>query len=85
MNRIKRSQTFDTYQEHNVFLSDKTNEYWCPIDRVQTLHNNIHKIVNNSSERQLKLNPYLILDTDPTLNNLNYLNILYRYPHSLGK
>uniref|UniRef100_A0A2S2PW90 Uncharacterized protein n=2 Tax=Schizaphis graminum TaxID=13262 RepID=A0A2S2PW90_SCHGA len=85
MNRIKISQTFDTHQEHNVFISDSTNECWRPIDRVQTLHNNIHKTVNNSSEGQLKLNPYLILDTDPTLNNLNYLNALYRYPHSLGK
>ncbi|KAE9535227.1 hypothetical protein AGLY_007960 [Aphis glycines] len=84
MNRIKRSQTFDTYQEHNVFLSDSTEEHWCPIDRLQTLHTNLHQTADHSSEKQLKLNPYLILDTDPTLNNLNYSNRFSRYSNSLG-
>ncbi|XP_026818449.1 tubulin polyglutamylase TTLL4-like [Rhopalosiphum maidis] len=87
MNRIKRSQIFDTHQEHNVFLSDRTKECWHSIDRLQTLHNNLHPTVDYtcSSERQLKLNPYLILDTDPILDNLSNSNALSRYSHSLGK
>jgi len=85
MKRIKRPQTFDTHQEHNVFLSDRTEEHWCPIDRLQTLHTNLHQTADHSSEKQLKLNPYLILDTDPTLNNLNYSNGLSRYSNLLGK
>jgi len=84
-NGIKRSRTFDTHQEHNVFLSDRTKECQCSNDRLQTLHTDLHQTVDHSSERQLKLNPYLILDTDPTLDNLKYSNALYRYSHSLGK
>jgi tubulin polyglutamylase TTLL4 len=88
MNRIERSQLFDTHQEHNVFLSDRTKECWHSIDCLQTLHNNLHQTVDHtycSSERQLKLNPYLMLDTDPTLDNLKNSNALSRYSHSLGK
>lgn len=85
MNRIKRSQTFDIHQEYSLFLSDRTEEHWCPIDRLQTLHTNLYQTADHSSEKRLKLNPYLILDTDPTLNNLNYSNGLSRYSDSLGK
>jgi len=84
-NKIKRSQTFDTHKVHNVFLSDRTKECQCPKDYLQTLHTNLHQTVVHSSERQLKLNPYLILDTDPTLDNLKYSNALSKYSHSLGK
>jgi len=85
MNRIKRSRPLDTHQEHNAFSSDGIKERWCHIDRLQTLRTNSHQTMDHSSERLLKLNPYPILDTDPTLDNLNYSNALSRFPHSLGK
>lgn len=84
MNRIKRSRPLDTHQEHNAFSSDGIKERWCHIDRLQTLRTNSHQTMDHSSERLLKLNPYPILDTDPTLDNLNYSNALSRFPHSLG-
>ncbi|KAE9524189.1 hypothetical protein AGLY_015434 [Aphis glycines] len=84
MNKIKKSRPFDTHQEHNTFSSDGNKERRCPIDRLQTVRTNLHQTRNHSSERLLKLNPYLILDTDPTLGNLNCSNALSRYPHSFG-
>lgn len=85
MNRIKRFQPLDIHQQHKSLSSDGIKELWKPMDQLQTLHTNLHQIKNHSSEVLLKLNPYLILDTDPTLDNLNYSNVLSRYPHSVGK
>ncbi|XP_022163960.1 uncharacterized protein LOC111029304 [Myzus persicae] len=83
MNRIKRFQPLDIHQQHKSLSSDGIKELWKPMDQLQTLHTNLHQIKNHSSEVLLKLNPYLILDTDPTLDNLNYSNTLSRSPQSL--
>jgi len=85
MNRIKRSQPLDIHQQCNAFTLDRIKKQVYPIDRLQTLHTNSHKKVDHSKETLLKLNPYLILDTDPTLDNLNYSSALSRSSHSLGK
>ncbi|XP_025190868.1 tubulin polyglutamylase TTLL4-like [Melanaphis sacchari] len=84
MNKIKKPQLFDTRKEHNTFSSDGIKERRCSIDRLQTVRSNMHKTRNHNSEKLLELNPYLILDTDPTLKNLNFSNPLSRYPHSFG-
>jgi len=76
MNRIKLSQPLDTHQRHNVFLSDEIKEQCYFIDRLRTYRTNLQQKIDHSSERLLKLNPYPILDTDPTLDNLNYSNAL---------
>lgn len=82
MNRIKRSRGLDTYQEHNAYASNGIKDWRCP-DRLQTLHNNLHPIVDHSSERLLKLNQYPISDNDDTtMDSLNYSNGLSRSPHS---
>jgi len=85
MIRIKRSRPLDTHQEHDTFSSDGIKKRWCPIDRLQTLRTNSHQTMDHSKERLIKLNPYLILDTDPTLDNVNHSNALSRSPHSIGK
>lgn len=85
MNRVKRSRPLDTHQEHNALSSDGIKDRQCSLDRIQTLRSNLHHTVDHSSERLLKLTPYPILDTDPTLNNLNFSNTLSRSPHSIGK
>lgn len=84
MNRIKRSRPLDTHQEHNGLSTDGIKERRCPIDRLQTLRTNIHQTMDNS-DRLLKLTPYPILDTDPTLDSLNFSNTLSRSSHSIGK
>lgn len=84
MNRIKRSRPLDTYQENNAFSLDGIKERRCSIDRLQTLHTNLHQTMDHTSERLLKLTPYPILDTDSTLDNLNYSAALSR-SHPLGK
>ncbi|XP_060857271.1 tubulin monoglutamylase TTLL4-like isoform X3 [Metopolophium dirhodum] len=71
------------HQQHKSFSSDGIEEWWSPMDQLQILRTNLHRVKDHSSEIFLKLNPYLILDTDPTLDNLNYLNTLSRSPHSL--
>lgn len=83
MNRIKRSRPLDTRQEHNAFSSDVIKERRGP-DCLQTLHTNVHTTMDHS-ERLLKLNPYPILDTDSTLDGLNFSNTLYRSPHVIGE
>lgn len=69
--------------KNEVFSLDKIEER-CPIDHLQTLPNNLHQSMDHSSERPLKLNPYLILDTDPILDSSN-LSIALLKTHSLGK
>ncbi|XP_025207302.1 uncharacterized protein LOC112603094 [Melanaphis sacchari] len=83
MNIIKQSQPFDIHQQYNAFSLDGIKEQLCPIDHLQTSHTNLHQKMDHGKETLLKLNPYLILDTDPTLNSLNYSNVLSRSPHSL--
>jgi len=83
VNRIKRSRPFDN-KEHNTFSSDGIKERWCPVDRLQTLRAYLHQPMDHSSENFLKLNPFPVLDTDPTLNNLNYSNALSKFPHLLS-
>lgn len=73
------------HQQHKSFSSDGIEEWWSLMDQLQTLRTNSHKVKDHSSEILLKLNPYMILDTDPILDNLNYLNTLSRSHHSLGK
>jgi len=85
VNRLKVFRLSDSHQEHKKLSSDKIKERVCPIDRLQTLRTNLHQTTDRNSERLLKLNPYPILDTDPTLNNLNYSNALSKSPHALGK
>lgn len=85
MNRVKRSRPLDTHQEHNAYSSDGIKERLCPVDRLQTLRTSLHPTMDHSSERLLKLTPYPILDTDPSLDNLNYSNVLTRSSHSTGK
>lgn len=85
MNRPKISQPLDTHQEHNELSSDGIKERWCPMDRLQTLHTNFQQTRDQSSEKLLKLNPYPILDTDPTLHNLNYSNASSKSPHTFGE
>jgi len=86
INIIKISQSLDTYQQHNEFSSDGIKERWGPIDRLQTLRTNSHQTMDHSSEKLLKLNPYPILSTDPTLDILNYSNTSSRpLISSLGK
>jgi tubulin polyglutamylase TTLL4 len=87
MNRIKRSRALDTHNvtEHNAFSSNGIKERQCPVDRFQTLRANLHQKIDHSSERLIKLTPYPILDTDPTLDDLNFSNKLSRSRHSIGK
>lgn len=85
MNKIKRSRPLDTHQEHNVFSLDGIKDRRCPVDRIQTIHSNLHQNMDHNSERLLKLTPYPILDTDPTLDNLNFSTTLSRSPQSIGK
>jgi len=73
------------HQQHKSFSSDGIEEWWSLMDQLQTLRTNLHEVKDHSSEILLKLNHYMILDTDPTFYNLNYLNTLSRSPHSLGK
>jgi len=81
----KKSRSFDIHKEHNTISSDGIKEQRCPIDRLQTVRTNLHQTMDHSSKKLLKLKPYLVLDTDPTLVNLNYSNPLSRYPRSFGK
>lgn len=53
-------------------------------NHLQTPHTRVHSMMDHS-ERLLKLNPYPILDTDPTLDRLNLSNTLYRSPHVISK
>jgi len=85
MNIIKISQLLDTHQLHNVFTLDVIKEQWYPIDCLKTFRTNLYQTMDHSSERLLKLSPYPILSTDPTLENLNYSNASSRPLNSLGK
>jgi len=85
MNKVKKPQPLDTHQEHNEFSADGIKERRYPIDRIQTFRTDFQQTMDRSSEKLLKLNPYPILDTDPTLNNLNYSNALSKSPHLFGK
>jgi len=85
MNRMKRSRPLDTHQEHDMFLSDGIKECRCPVDRLQTLRTTLHPTMDHNSERLIKLSPYPIFDTDPTLVSLNFSNSLSRSTHSIGK
>ncbi|VVC44640.1 Hypothetical protein CINCED_3A020272 [Cinara cedri] len=82
MNRIKRP--LNTHQENNEKALDGIKEARCSIDRLQTLCTNLHQTMDHSSEKLLKLNPYPILDTDPTMDNLNFSTTLPKI-HSLGQ
>lgn len=84
MNRIKRSRPLDTHQEHNAFSLDGIKERRCPVDRLQNLRGSLHPTIEHSSERLIKLSPYPILDTDPSLDSLNFSNPISRSPHSIG-
>jgi len=83
MSLIKRNQPLDNQLAHNSFSSDGNKERWYPKDCLQTVSSNLHQTMNCNTEKLLKLNPYLILDTDPTLDNMNCSNIS-RCPHSVG-
>lgn len=85
MNKINRFRPLDIHQQIKSFSSDGIKEWWSSMDQLQTLRTNLHQVKNYSSEILLKLNHYQILDTDPTLDNLNYLNSLSRSLHLLGK
>jgi hypothetical protein len=54
------------------------------IDTQKTLDANLHQKINLISDRQLKLALFPILDTDPSLKNLNFSNKLSRSLHSIG-
>ncbi|XP_060848060.1 tubulin monoglutamylase TTLL4-like [Rhopalosiphum padi] len=82
--KFRRSQPLDIHQQYGAFSLDGIKEHLCPIDRLQTLHTNLHQKMDHNKEPLLKLNPYLILDTDPTLDNLNYSNALSKSPYPLG-
>lgn len=83
INRIKRSRQLDISQEHNAFSSARIKER-CPVDRLQTFHSNSYSNTDNSSKRLLKLNPFLILDTDPSLDSSNVSRALSRSPRPIG-
>lgn len=85
VNRLKKFRSSDSRLEHKELSSDGIKERLCPIGRLQTLRTNLHQTMDRNSDRLLKLNPYPILDSDPTLNNLNYSNLLSKSPHTLGK
>lgn len=85
VNRLKKFRSSDSHLEHKELSSDGIKERLCPINRLKTLRTNLHQTMDRNSERLLKLNPYPILDSDPTLNNLNYSNALPKSPHTLGK
>lgn len=70
LNKIKSSGSLDTYQEYNEFSL--------------ILPKNLHQTTDHNSERLLKLSPYSILNTDPTLDNSN-LSIALSRIESLGK
>jgi len=85
MNKINRFRPLDIHQQLKSFSSDGIKEWRSSMDQLQTLRSNLHQVKDYSSEILLKLNHYLILDTDPTLDSLNYLNPVSRSLHSLGK
>jgi len=85
VNLIKRSRPLDIHQTHNTFSSNGIKERRYPKDHLRTVSSNSHQTMGCNTEKLLKLNPYLLLDTDPTLDNLNYSNVLSRCPHSVGK
>ncbi|CAI6358011.1 unnamed protein product [Macrosiphum euphorbiae] len=82
MNKTKKSRPLDKQQEHNEFSADRIKERRCTIDRIQTLRTEFQQTTDRSSEKLLKLNPYPILNSGPTSNNLNYSNALSKSPHS---
>lgn len=85
MNRIKRSRPLDTHQDHNAYSSDGIKERQCPVDRIQTIRSNLHPAIDNSSEILQKLSSYPTLESEPSLNSLNFSNSSCRPPHSNGK
>jgi len=85
MKRPKTSQPLDTQQKHNELSSDGIKKRWRPIDHLQTLRTNFQQTRDQSSEKLLKLSPYPILNTDPTLNNLNYSKSSFKSPQTLSK
>jgi len=85
MHLIKKSKPLDIHQAHKTFSSDGTKERWHPKDNLQTLRTDFQQTMDRNKEKLLKLNPFLILDTDPTLDDLNNSNVVSRYPHSFGK
>lgn len=78
MNRIKRSRPLDTHQEHNAFSSDGPKER-------RSLRSNFHPTIDHGSERLIKLSSYPVLDTDSTLDSINFPNAISRSSHSIGK
>lgn len=85
MNKLKKSRPLDTHQEHNAFSKDGIKERRCPLDRIQNLRTDFQQTMDRSSEKLVKLNPYPVMDTDPTWNNLYYSNALSKSLHSFGK
>lgn len=88
MNLVKKSRPLDNHQAHKIITSDGIKERGHLKDRVQTLRTDFQQTMDRNKEKKeklLKLNPYIILDTDPTLDNLNYSNGLSRNPHSFSK
>jgi len=85
VNRPKRFRPLNTHTEHKELSSDGIKERQCPTDRLQTLRTNLYQTMDHNSEKLLRLNPYPILDSDPTLNNLSYSNALSKSPLTLGK
>ncbi|XP_050428184.1 uncharacterized protein LOC126838099 isoform X2 [Adelges cooleyi] len=82
MSKIKRGRPLDAHQDNNAYSSDVIKERCCAVDRMPSLHANLH--VDHSGERLLKLNPYPVLDTDPTLENVNYVNSTSKPMHSIN-
>ena len=86
MHLVKRSRPLDIHQSHKTFSSENGIKEQCHLkDNLQTFRTNFQQTMDRNKEKLLKLNPYLILDTDPTLDDSNYSNVLSRYPNSFGK
>jgi len=81
----KESPLFDTYQEKYVSLQDGIEERKCPVDYLQNRHNKSHLKMGYNLERRPKLNPYMILHTDPTLVNLKSPTKSSNHVHCIGK
>lgn len=85
MNLIKKSRPIDIHQAHKTISSNGIKERWHLKDNLQTLRTDFQQTMNRNKEKLLKLNPYLILDTDPTLDDFNYSNVQSRYSHPFSK
>lgn len=80
-----QNNSFDTYQKHNAFSPHGIKERRYPVDRLQTLRSNSHSSTDHTARRLLKLNPYPILDIDPSLDSLNFSSALTKSPRQIGK